>query len=122
MWSGTDQGTDGWFRPSLDVTARGWAYNVFNVNTTTAASYNFEFEGDETGSQGAKAFFVGRVVVMSSYGEAAYSEIAMSSPTTGSASVQITSETSSLFFVIASVPEFFGSYQTYGYKAKITMN
>ena len=40
VWTGTDQGTEGqWVRPSQELTTRGWAYNVFNITNTGAATY-----------------------------------------------------------------------------------
>ena len=40
VWSGLDQGTGGqWVRPAAELTARGWAYNVFNITNTGAATY-----------------------------------------------------------------------------------
>ena len=40
VWEATDQGTEGqWVRPVQELTARGWAYNVFNITNTGAATY-----------------------------------------------------------------------------------
>ena len=40
VWSGVDQGTGGqWVRPAAELTARGWAYNVFNITNTQEATY-----------------------------------------------------------------------------------
>lgn len=40
MWEGKDQGTGGqWIRPPPELTARGWAYNVFNITNTQEAIY-----------------------------------------------------------------------------------
>ena len=46
----------------------------------------------------------------------------MSSALNGQASVVVKSSDSQILLVIASVPEFFGSWQTYGYQVKITRN
>ena len=46
----------------------------------------------------------------------------MSSALNGQASVVVKSSDSQIMLVIASVPEFFGSWQTYGYQVKITRN
>ena len=119
VWSSVDEGTGGdWFTPPADLTARGWAYNVLNINTTQSASYSFEFEGDATGSQGATSFFVCRIVIMSKNGPV-YSDMMMSSSLSGTATVAVTEDDSSMFLVVASVPEFFTSYQHYSYKVKI---
>lgn len=121
VWSGDSEGTGGqWVRPPADLTARGWAYNVFNVTNTEAATYNFELQGDAQGSQGASSYFVGRVVVMGNKNK--FYNMEMSSALNGQASVVVKSSDSQIMLVIASVPEFFGSWQTYGYQVKITRN
>ena len=45
--------------------------------------------------------------------------MAMASPLNGEASVFVTSEDSQVYLVVASVPEFFGSYQHYPYRIRI---
>ena len=44
----------------------------------------------------------------------------MSSSLTGQVSVEVFGTDYQVMLVIASVPEYFGSYQTYGYQVKIT--
>ena len=40
VWTAADQGTGGlWVRPLQELTARGWAYNVFNITNTGDATY-----------------------------------------------------------------------------------
>ena len=42
VWEGADAGTDGMTRPPtspLDLTTRGWSYNVWRINSTTANTY-----------------------------------------------------------------------------------
>jgi len=121
VWSSVNEGTAGdWFSPPADLTARGWAYNVFNINNTETATYQFELEGDATGSQGAASFFLGRVVVMSNKGPTSYSAMTMTSSLSGTATVSVKPKNPSLFLVVASVPESFSSYQHYGYRVKIS--
>ena len=79
---------------------------------------SFELEGDSEGSQGASSHFEGRVVVMGA--ENNFYSLEMSSSLTGSAEVQAFGTDYQVMLVVASVPEFFGSYQTYGYQVKIT--
>ena len=120
VWQSVDEGTVGeWFRPPPELTARGWAYNVFNITNTLATSYTFQLDGDATGSQGAQSFFIGRIVVMSKNGPS-YSEMTMTSPTTGEVTVAVTPDDSNVMLVVASVPEYFRSYQHYSYKVKIS--
>ena len=40
VWRGDNEGTGGqWVRPPADLAARGWAYNVFNITNSAAATY-----------------------------------------------------------------------------------
>ena len=81
---------------------------------------SFELQGDPQGSQGASSYFVGRVVVMGDKNK--FYNMEMSSALNGQASVVAKSSDSQIMLVIASVPEFFGGWQTYGYQVKITRN
>jgi len=120
VWSSVDSGTNGeWVQPKEELAVRGWAYNVYNISNTLTTSYTFQLEGESVGSQGATAYFVGRIVVINNKGESRYSEMAMASPLNGEASVFVTSEDSQVYLVVASVPEFFGSYQHYPYRIRI---
>ena len=101
------------------MNARGWAYNVFNINNTETATYHFELEGNATGSQGAASFFLGRLVVMSN-DNPVYLDMTMKSALSGKATVSVKPEDSSLFLTVVSVPEFFSGNQPYGYQVKIT--
>ena len=42
VWEGEDSGTDGMVRPPtapIDLTTRGWSYNVWRLNSTRANTY-----------------------------------------------------------------------------------
>ena len=40
VWNSTDEGTNGeWVRPPQNMTARGWAWNVFNITNTKSQQY-----------------------------------------------------------------------------------
>ena len=78
----------------------------------------FELDGDAAGSQGASSQFEGRVVVLGA--ENNFYSLEMSSSLSGQAEVKVLSTDYQVMLVVASVPEFFGSYQTYGYQVKIT--
>ena len=81
-------------------------------------SPRFELEGDGVGSQGAAAQFEGRVVVMGA--ENNFYTLEMSSSLSGQRAVEVFDTDYQVMLVVASVPDFFGSYQTYGYQVKIT--
>jgi len=121
VWQSVNQGTEGqWFRPPADLTARGWAYNVFNITNSLTTTYSFQLAGDMVGSQGAESLFVGRVVRITKEG-AKYSNMAMTSAVEGEAVISVTPEDTLVLLVVASVPENFGSYQHYSYQVKIDM-
>ena len=71
------------------------------------------------GSQGAPAYFVGRIVILGQEGPR-YFDMDMDGALNGEASVQVTYDDSHVFLVVASVPEYFKSYQNYPYQVKIT--
>ena len=84
---------------------------------------SFELLGDEKGkldgSPGAPAHFEGRIVVFGG-GETRFLDMEMSSSLSGSGSVTVSSSDQQVMMVVAAVPEFFESSQTYGYQVKIT--
>lgn len=114
-----DEGTtDDWVRPSGAYTARGWAYNVVRIQNSQAATYTFLLKGDSNGSSGTASHFEGRMVVMSPAGPS-YSDLVMADALEGEGTVTLNADDSEAFFVIVSVPEHFGGYQTFGYDYKI---
>ena len=80
---------------------------------------SFELEGDDLGSQGAPSHFEGRIVVFGGV-ETRFLDMEMSSSLAGSGSVTVSSSDQQVMMVVAAVPEFFESSQTYGYQVKIT--
>ena len=84
---------------------------------------SFELLGDGKGkldgSPGAPAHFEGRIVVFGGV-ETRFLDMEMSSSLSGSGSVTVSSSDQQVMMVVAAVPEFFESSQTYGYQVKIT--
>ena len=84
---------------------------------------SFELLGDEKGkldgSPGAPAHFEGRIVVFGGV-ETRFLDMEMSSSLSGAGSVTVSSSVKQVMLVVAAVPEFFESSQTYGYQVKIT--
>ena len=120
VWYGVNNGTGvDWFKPSVSNTARGWAYNVFNITNTLDTTYTFYLQGDAEGSQGARAFFIGRIVVLTPTGPL-YHKMTMTSPLAGNKSVSVTQSDSQLMLVVVSVPQYFQGVQHYSYRVKIT--
>ena len=121
VWYSENSGTNGeWVGPPNELSVRGWAYNVFNITNSLSTNYIFELQGDSLGSQNAPAYFVGRIVVMNNVGPKYY-EMEMSDALNGKVNVSVISEDSKIFLVVASVPEYFESYQHYTYKVKISV-
>ena len=119
VWYGVNNGTGvEWFRPSVSNTARGWAYNVFNITNTLNTTYTFHLQGDAKGSQGAPAFFIGRIVVLTPTAPL-YHTMTMTSPLAGNKSVSVTQNDSQLMLVVVSVPQNFHGYQHYSYRVRI---
>ena len=98
---------------------RGWAYNVVKIDNTESSTYTFIINGDPVGSQNAESHFEGRIVTVTN-DKVDYHSIDMDSSLNGTKSVDITIDTSEIYLVIVSVPEYFTSYQTYGYEVEIT--
>ncbi len=114
-----DSGTEAWFRPPAELTARGWAYNVVRITNSAAATYTFQLSGDPLGSEGAASHFEGRVVVMGA-GGARYAALEMADALTGEGRLVVEADEVAVFLVVASVPEHFTGNQTYGYQVQIT--
>ena len=50
VWSANNDGTNGeWIKPEEDLTARGWAYNAFNITNSLTTTYTFELKGQSAG-------------------------------------------------------------------------
>ena len=114
----TDGDAEGDFQPPSDFLPRGWGYNVIKINNTAAAKYTFVLSGDGQGSEGADAHFAGRIVVMGATGPQ-YTEVNMSGSRNGMGAVDVLSSDTSVFLVVAAVPEHFSGNQTYGYTVQI---
>jgi len=120
VWQAVDQGTNGWISAPADLSVRGWAYNVWNITNSEAAVYTFQLDGDKEGSQGGEAWFEGRVVILQEDGGSRHQSMMMDSNTTGKVQVSVRASDSQVMLAVVSVPENYGSYQTYGYRAQIT--
>ena len=84
-------------------------------------NFRIELTGDANGSEGAKSFFLGRAVVMNgNVAENRHSAMSMFSDLDGKMTVNVEEGDKELRFVVAAVPEYFKSHQTYSYQVKIT--
>ena len=113
-----DTACEGDFIPDEASAPRGWGYNVVKVNLSSPGSYTVLLGGQPTGSEGATAHFEGRVVIEGATG-VRYQSIDMLDAISGTASVDTFADDSTLYFVIAAVPEHFTGNQTYPYTLNI---
>ena len=115
----SDEGTDGMWRPADGDMARGWSYNVVKVDTSAAASWTLNFEGDATGSAGGASHFELRWVMETADGFE-WTPIAVTPGGASDSTVVPVAGTEHLYVVIASVPEVWEGNQTYGYNLALT--
>ena len=109
---------------------------LIDISISASIILSFDLIGDETGKDGAQAFFMGkicwlltnlqfqfdlgRVVVMDgNVSNNKHYNMSMTSPATGSLSVSVPGGDTQILLVVAAVPEYFKSHQTYGYQVNI---
>jgi len=123
VWGGENEGTGGWVGAPTQLRVRGWAYNVYNITTGglgTAAIYTAHLQGVALGSEGGEARFHGRLVVMEGDGGVRVQPMEMETgELTGVGSVSVLDSSQRVLLVVVSVPQTFGTSQTYDYQVKI---
>lgn len=117
----TDEGTNGWHRPSDSTITTAWSFNSYKLHNSAAASYLFELNGDNTGSEGSPTYFKGQLVVQNSISGTTFHDLDMTSAHDGSFQLDVTETDTSIYFIVASMPEVFtGMDQLYGYEMQVT--
>ena len=118
----TNEGSNGqWLEPKNDFVTRAWAYNVYKINNSEKAQYQFYLKGQEAGEQGDRATFRGRIVVKT--GDAIkYLNMEMDDLINGSITYDAEKEDEEIYLVIVSVPESFRGNQKFRYQIKIDYN
>lgn len=106
------------FAPETIATARGWAYNVIRVESTTAADWTLTLNGADFGVEGAPATFEARALVLVN-GEPTVTPLALTDGRDGSVTVSTPAGASELFLVVASVPDTLTGNQIYPWSASI---
>jgi len=123
VWTAQDTGTEDWISPPEELVARGWAFNVFNITNNldeqTIAIYTFELQGEEQGSQGGKAAFEGRIIVMEEGGAVRVTPLDMFDDLAGLGTETIGSGDKRIMLAVVAVPEVWGSYQHYNYRIRV---
>lgn len=116
-----DEGSNGWFTPDDWVTPAGWAYNVYKINNLSTDSYTFQLDGEPFGSNGSPSFFQGKVVVQNATTGTSFYDLNMSNAQEGSLTLSVTPDDTTLFLIVASMPEVFTDVeQLYHYNINIT--
>lgn len=116
-----DEGTNGWVSPDLEVTPAAWAFNVYKINNQSEGSYTFQLQGDMSGTDGADSYFQGKVLVKNTATGDTFYDLDMNTDQEGALSINVTAEDNELYYIIASMPEFFTNVeQVYPYEIQIT--
>ena len=114
-----NSGTGGiWYRPDDEYVTRGWGYNVYKIDNSSAGSYTFKLDGDPEGSNGAKAELRGRIAVIDGKNRK-YHNLDMSNPQDGGKKIDVTSSDEEIYFVVAATPKHFTGNQKFSYRIKI---
>jgi len=123
VWTAQDTGTEDWLSAPEELVTRGWAFNVFNITNNldeqTIAIYTFELQGEEEGSQGGKAAFEGRIIVMEEGGAVRVTPLDMFDGLAGLGTETVGSGDKRIMLAVVAVPEVWGSYQHYNYRVRV---
>ena len=116
-----DTGSDGWYRPENEFATAAWAFNTYKINNESNDSYTFELNSDLFGSEGAPSYFQGKVIVQNTNTGTTFYDLDMSSDQEGSLTLIVTPQDTTIYFIVASMPEVFtGVEQIYSYEMRIT--
>jgi len=119
-----NSGSNGWFRPDDSVSTNAWSFNTYKLLNSNTGSYTFEINGDPAGTYGDNAYFQGKVLLQNSLTGASFHDLIMNNDIQGSISLNVTPEDTTLFFIIASMPEIFQdsnqSFQLFPYEMQIS--
>lgn len=120
-----NEGTDGWVAPEDEDVTNAWSFNTYKVLNSNTKTYTFEINGDPAGSYGDNAYFQGKVVVQNSSSGVSFHDLAMSNDLQGSLSLDLSPEDTTVYFIVASMPEIFQddnpSFQIFPYQIKISV-
>jgi hypothetical protein len=119
-------GTAGWYQPAIENITNAWSFNTYKLENTISANYTFEVNGDTDGTFGSPAYFQGKILVKNTDGNSTFYDLSMTDDINGSISIDVTSSDTEIYFVIASMPEYFEEinqeFQLFPYQMKITNN
>lgn len=116
-----DTGSNGWFMPQDTAITTGWSFNTYRIHNQSTDNYLFELKGASLGTKGDPAYFQGKVVVMNKNTGASFYDLIMTDDTSGSLILNVTSDDTSLYFIVASMPDAFSDVsQLFRHQVRIT--
>lgn len=122
----TNEGTGDWISPGEDKITNAWSFNTVKLLNSNTKTYTFEINANPTGSYGDDAYFQGKVVVQNSSTAASFHDLTMSNDFQGSLSLDLNPDDTTVFFIVASMPEIFQDpnefFQVFPYEMKISVD
>lgn len=118
-------GSNGWYHPADTIVTNAWAFNTYKLLNNTSQTYTFEIKGDTVGSYGTTSYFQGKLVVENSITGASYHNLNMSNYHQGALTINLTPTDTSVYFIIASMPNIFTdsnpNFQLFPYSMRISI-
>ncbi len=102
-----NEGSDGWIRPDDDKVTTGWSFNTYKLINQNTETYTFELNGDPFGNYSTPSYFQGKIVVQNTNTGTTFYDLDMSSNFQGTITLNLTPEDTTVYFIVASMPEFF---------------
>jgi hypothetical protein len=116
-----NDGSDGWIRPDDDRVTTGWSFNTYKLFNEDTESYTFDLNGDPAGSLSTPSYFQGKIVVQNTNNGTLFYDLNMNSDQQGSLTLNLTPDDTTVYFIIASMPEYFTDVnQLFSYEMSIT--
>ena len=116
-------GTEGWYQPTIENTTNAWSFNTYKLENSGNNTYTFEINGETNGSFGTPSYFQGKVLVKDNNNNSTFYNLNMSNSTTGSLTLDAINSDSEIYFIIASMPDYFEEvnqdFQQFPYQMRI---
>ncbi len=117
----TNEGTNGWYTPDIEVTPAAWAYNTFKINNSENETYSFELAADLTGTNNSDSFWQGKVLVKNTNGADTFYDLTMTDAQNGNLTLELSETDTEIYVILASMPETFTNVtQVFPYQINIT--
>lgn len=119
-------GSAGWYQPDSEDITNAWSFNTYKLENNVTTAYTFEINGETNGSFGTPAHFQGKVLVKNNSGISTFYDFQMVDATSGALAIDVDSSDTEIYFIIASMPEYFeevnNDFQQFPYQMRITNN